>query len=91
LVFANLGSLLGIWPGIREALASIVVEASNDLVRVTMDGQQKVLDVKLAEGAERDPAVLETALAECFDRAIADARLRAKEVLEKHLGFKLPF
>ncbi|MEW6726075.1 YbaB/EbfC family nucleoid-associated protein [Desulforudis sp. 1088] len=90
-MFGNLGGLLGIWPGIREALASIVVEASNDLVRVTMDGQQKVLQVKLAEDAGKDPAALEDALAECFDRVIVDARVKAKAQLERQLGFKLPF
>lgn len=84
------GHLFGNLDTVKKALAAVVVEVRNEYVQVTVNGLQKVLKVRLGPGQPENVAQLEAALASCFDEAMALARVRAKEELERVLGFKVP-
>lgn len=89
-MLGGLGGLFGNLDVVKKALADVVVEAGNEYVRVTVNGLQKVLKVRLGPARPGSVAELETALAACFDEAMTLARLRAKGELERILGFKVP-
>ncbi|MDI6710734.1 MAG: YbaB/EbfC family nucleoid-associated protein [Bacillota bacterium] len=89
-MLGGLGGLFGNLETVKKALADIVVEAGNEYAQVTVNGLQKVLKVRLGPFQPANVAQLEAALASCFDEAMALARLRAKDELERILGFKVP-
>jgi len=89
-MLGGLGGLFGNLDAVKKGLEDIVVEAGNEYVRVSVNGLQKVLKVRLGPARPGSVAELENALASCFEEAMAMARTRAKEELERALGFKVP-
>ncbi len=70
----------------KEALRNKTVDVTSGPVRLTVNGHQEVISVRLAPGFEADPARLEQALKTAFNDAAARSREMVAGEMSKMFG-----
>ena len=71
---------------IKKELKNIHIEAEAEGVTVVMDGEQKVVDVKIAEALAGDVAKISKACVEAFNKGIKKSQEIAADKMKEVMG-----
>lgn len=71
---------------LKSQLKDIHVEADHDGVTVVVNGEQKFLEVKIAEEAPKDPVKLGEAIVEASNRAIKKSQEIGAQKMQEVMG-----
>lgn len=86
----NFGKVLDDLGRLKEELRSLSLEVEDGGVRITFNGLQEVLRVRIAPEAATNISRLEAMVANCFNQGSIKVRERVKEEVTRVTGFNVP-
>ncbi|MEW6183895.1 MAG: YbaB/EbfC family nucleoid-associated protein [Bacillota bacterium] len=88
--FEGMAKLMGEFGRIKDALRNVRLEVSEGPVSLTVNGLQEVVRVKVDGKSVSSVSALESKIAGCFNKAVAESRRAAKEEVERTTGWSIP-
>jgi|GEM_PF-1076454 len=88
--FGNFAKVLDDLGKLKEELRHLTLEVEDGAVRITFNGLQEVLRVRIAPDAATNIGRLEATVANCFNQGTLKLREKVKEEVARMTGFSIP-